>query len=268
MGMLVNIKLIYVLFLPVVLIIYFKYSTQSIKTKMKLFFSAIFMFSIIISISLLYNYYRFGCIFESGYMEKHPSGAIHGFITPVYIGLYGLLLSSGKSIFLYSPVLLMVFFAYKKIRNVNSIAFDFAAVLIIFHIVLFSGWIYWGGGINVWGPRFLIPSTFPLLICISSAYPLFSIKQKIIFWDLAVIGVIFNISALIFDYRMFTNSTDWYSELQLQFIPHLSPIVQAVSPLINGRHSELISNIYFCPVVLLFPIALVYSLTQMIISSD
>src|SRR5205814_1515309 len=49
---------------------------------------------------LAWNYWRFGSPFEFGYSE--------GFDTPLLVGLYGWFFSSGKSVFLYAPVLILL----------------------------------------------------------------------------------------------------------------------------------------------------------------
>ncbi|MCZ7624986.1 MAG: glycosyltransferase family 39 protein [Candidatus Methylomirabilis sp.] len=51
-----------------------------------------------LALALGYNYMRFGSIVRTGY------GGVAVFSTPLLVGLYGLLFSAGKSLFLYAPI--------------------------------------------------------------------------------------------------------------------------------------------------------------------
>jgi len=51
-----------------------------------------------LALALGYNFMRFGSLFQTGY------GGMAVFSTPLLVGLYGLLFSAGKSLFLYAPI--------------------------------------------------------------------------------------------------------------------------------------------------------------------
>lgn len=102
-----------------------------------------------LAVLLLYNYVRFGSPFNNGYDDET-------FSTPIWEGLYGLLFSPGKSVFLYSPVLIAVPFALRGFwRRFQSEAIMFGLVIGI-TIIYYSMWWAWWGGAS-WGPRFLVP---------------------------------------------------------------------------------------------------------------
>ncbi len=103
-----------------------------------------------IAIHGLFNAYRFGSFLETGY------GAEGGFSAPILAGLYGLLLSSDKSVFVYSPVLLLFPFgiAAGAKRGFKPEAACIAGIFVV-NIFLYSMWHNWGGG-HAWGPRFLV----------------------------------------------------------------------------------------------------------------
>jgi len=128
-----------------------------------------------IGLSLGYNWLRFGSPFDSGYYEV-------AWTTPPLLGLYGLLFSPGKGIFLYTPLLLLAVGAlplfFKKERGL--------ALLIMLwwagYLTCYSPYNFWTGGVN-WGPRFLLPlvavSLLPLPAILSDAqsrlaWPLFA----------------------------------------------------------------------------------------------
>lgn len=100
-----------------------------------------------ICLIFLYNYVRFQNFFETGY-EK-------GFGSEGWTGLFGILFSPGKSIFLYNPLLLvgcLALPAFIKTRSKMSFLFGW---IILAHLLLFSFWHSWYGG-SGWGPRLML----------------------------------------------------------------------------------------------------------------
>jgi hypothetical protein len=94
-----------------------------------------------------------------------PNGLNRGWLDyPIWNGLYGLLASSGKGLFLYSPPLLLavagvILFA----RRHRHQAFIFLAIPALYLIVYGSKGVWHGGG---WGPRYLVP-VVPFLACLA-----------------------------------------------------------------------------------------------------
>jgi len=83
------------------------------------------------------------------------------FSTPLWVGLYGLLLSPYKSIFLYSPILLASLASFPLFFRRHRREGWLIGLIVIAHLLLFATWYMWWGGF-AWGPRFLVPLT-PLL---------------------------------------------------------------------------------------------------------
>jgi hypothetical protein len=97
-----------------------------------------------------YNLDRTGNLFDMGY------GANEIFSTPLWRGLAGLLLSPGKSLFLYSPLLLAAPFGIPALlRRDRSTALLSLGVAVIYPL-FYARWFIWDGG-WCWGPRFLVP---------------------------------------------------------------------------------------------------------------
>ena len=262
-AFLILIKTVNILFLPLFGIYYYNLLKKQPRKILICSLVILLAFAAIAAgITGFYNYYRFGDFFESGYMKTHPSGTAHGFITPFHIGFYGLLFSAGKSVFLYCPLLILFFFIRKKLPENFKSPYSFAATIFFFHIILFSKWLYWAGGITVWGPRFLVPAILPMLFCVMFAYNSISLKWKIIFWDLLIIGIMFNIAALIFDYRLFIPCTDWDNELRLYFYPHESPIVRGLQYIMPGAIKNARHDVIFAGILIIVPLTLVYFIAQ------
>ena len=119
--------------------------------------AALFFLPIVLSIVFLglYNYVRFGSFFSTGYADDER------FFLPSVKNICGLLFSSGKSMFLYSPPFVLLFaayFSFYKKHKSEAIVFSLMFLVLLFFV---SGWHQWQGG-YAWGPRLLIP-IFPLL---------------------------------------------------------------------------------------------------------
>jgi hypothetical protein len=100
-----------------------------------------------------WNMVRFGSPLQTG---DSLIVADIGFNTPLLFGLYGLLLSPGKGLFVYNPVALAGLVGVLRLlrqRRAEALLFVLISLtLLVFHAV----YDLWSGGWN-WGPRFLLP---------------------------------------------------------------------------------------------------------------
>ncbi len=103
------------------------------------------------------NWWRYGSVFDVGY-EKVPLDF------PLGTGLHGLLLSPGKSIFLYAPVVLVALLAVPVTvrRRPPEVVLLLAASLA--NLVFFARFQYWHGD-HAWGPRYL-QIVLPLMVAL------------------------------------------------------------------------------------------------------
>jgi hypothetical protein len=104
------------------------------------------------------NWVRWGTWSEAGYAGEP-------FSEPILTGLYGLLFSSGKSIFLYSPPLLLgVIALVRYVRGgAGSRDYWFFAMVLSSETLLYARWWDWSGE-DCWAVRFLNPGV--MLMCI------------------------------------------------------------------------------------------------------
>ncbi|HET6263175.1 MAG TPA: hypothetical protein VFG99_13200, partial [Chloroflexia bacterium] len=121
---------------------------------------------------VLYNWLRFAPLADAwlrtGY-EREP-----GFSTPLLVGLEGLLLSPGKSMFLYAPPLLLaplgMWLMWRRGAYPGRVAVALIAAHTFMGLVFNATWWAWTGNF-AWGPRLIMP-LFPLL-----AWPLASVGE-------------------------------------------------------------------------------------------
>jgi hypothetical protein len=98
------------------------------------------------------NYARYHSIFDRGYSNE-------GFSTPLLVGLAGILFSAGKSVFLFSPPLILGFFGWQRFYQQRATRNDALLFLGFFiaELLLYSKWWDWSSD-DAWGVRFMIPS--------------------------------------------------------------------------------------------------------------
>ncbi len=120
-----------------------------------------------------YNAARFGSVFASGYGAE--TSAL-GFSTPILVGLYGLLLSSGKSVFLYAPLLLLAIpgaaLLLRRHTHERALMLAIAAMWCI-NLPVYASFMSWAGD-GSWGPRYLVPfigvTFIPIALYLNAAH--------------------------------------------------------------------------------------------------
>jgi hypothetical protein len=116
--------------------------------------------------TLHYNSLRYGNPFQLGYSGAYD---FRGFSTPLVQGVALLLWSPGKSLFVYSPILLAAIPGFALLwRRRRSFAIVIAVVFVS-RVLLYARWWTPEGG-NSWGPRFLLPLCAVLAIPLGEAF--------------------------------------------------------------------------------------------------
>jgi len=189
--------------------------------------------SFIVIIQLIINFLRFGKIWS---VMGNPEGYLltstpWKFLSDIE-GLYGLLFSSGWSIFLYFPLTVVfpisLYYLFKKDKPL-TILFS----LVFISLYLFSGFSTNWSGYGGWGPRYLIPVLPIITIASGIILQKFSkrITWKIVLIFLAISGFFVNLLGRIVWYLV-GYSRYWEGltsgELdggELSWDPNYSPIV-------------------------------------------
>ena len=114
---------------------------------------------------LAHNTFLFGGPFEFGYpATAEGAKRLNTFDTPLWKGLYGFLLSPGKSVFVFAPPVILALAGLRRLwkleRGVATLAIFFPTLYLLFY----ARYTQWEGGYCV-GPRYLIPSI--VLLCLA-----------------------------------------------------------------------------------------------------
>jgi hypothetical protein len=113
--------------------------------------------SLVIGLGLLYfNLVRFGSLTETGYSREIL------FRKP-WVGAFGLLFSPGRGLFIYAPLMLLLFFGLRPAwRRLPRLYFWLIVSICLCYWLFYGSWFAWGGTWG-WGPRFLLP-ILPLIM--------------------------------------------------------------------------------------------------------
>ncbi len=131
----------------------------------KAFLSFAAPFVIVFLTILLYNQFRFDSFFSSGY-EDQTEGV--KFATPLLVGLHGFFFTPGRSLFLYSPLLIFFPWGIMKLYKKDAWFTVGLSLLCLLYLVVMSKWQNWAGGWD-WGPRHIYQIT-PLLFIFAAAF--------------------------------------------------------------------------------------------------
>jgi hypothetical protein len=106
---------------------------------------------------LLRNQIYFGNPMDFGYPSAAEGGKhLNSFETPLATGLYGFLLSPGKSVFLFAPLLLLAIPGIFRMAKRNVGLAIVAGGTPVIYLLFFARYTQWEGGYCV-GPRYLVP---------------------------------------------------------------------------------------------------------------
>jgi hypothetical protein len=109
-----------------------------------------------VALVVWYNLYRFGTVVQP------PYGGV-GFTTPILTGVGGLLVSPGKGLFVFAPILLLGLVGLVPLVRRDRAVFVLIVVLTTVRVAFFAKWGVWHGGLG-WGPRFILPVCVLLII--------------------------------------------------------------------------------------------------------
>jgi len=152
----------------------------------------------------VYNVARFGSPFETGYGAQATGAA---YTTPLHVGLYGLLLSSGKGVAWFAPMLWLTPWGFaaawraargaddRSVARAAQQAAAVAASLWLVALLFYGRFQHWAGD-GSFGPRYLVP-VLPLgFVLVAFALREASRARRVVARVLAVIGLLVQIGGV------------------------------------------------------------------------
>ena len=143
------------------------------------------------SVIFWYNAVRFGSGFDTGYR------AVNWSLTGGAMGLYGLLFSPGRGLFLYMPIVILSVPALLDFYKQHKWEATLFSLIIAAYILSHSAYNSWEGG-GVWGPRLLLPMIPFLIIPLGSFLSVISKRKwlEFLFAAFLVCSILIQLSAV------------------------------------------------------------------------
>jgi hypothetical protein len=147
---------------------------------------------------LAYNVARFGNPLESGYGAQASTAA---FSTPLLVGLYGLLISSGKGLLWFAPAIVLVPAGWAEMARARghsseprhgTPARQAAAAAVAtwtMGLLQFATFQHWAGD-GSWGPRYLVPLLPLAFLGVAFALTAAARARRRLAWALGVAGLV------------------------------------------------------------------------------
>lgn len=132
---------------------------------------------------LAVNWLKWGSPLDFGHHDPRES-----FSTNPLTGLCGLLVSPGKGLLIFAPIMLVPIFFARSICKAGRAEFFLMLTVTLVYLGVYSQWYDWGGGL-CWGPRFLLGLIAPWMAL--SGRVLFThsnIFARRLFWTAATLG--------------------------------------------------------------------------------
>jgi hypothetical protein len=170
----------------------------------------------------------------------------------LYEGLWGQLFSPGRSFFIYSPILLLPFIYWFKLKK--EIYPEVVAAFLIFSLYLLAASLAWSQnplgtgdslwhGESSWGPRYLIPAVpFGLILC-GYLFGKLNLKEKLLtVLPLAVLGVYVQLLGVVMPFQIKfhnmqlefqVNEINYPMYLYTNLLPRFSPLINQSKNLVK-----------------------------------
>ncbi len=168
-------------------------------------------------------------------------------------GLYGLLLSPGRSVFLYSPLLLIPLIFWFKINKKILPELVVFILISIIYIAAFASAFTVGDssqgttglwhGENSWGPRYILPIVPFGMLVVAYLYKRLRLKAKLfVFVPLIIVGLYVEMLGVLMpyqikyhdlDYGFVINQTQYERAIYTNLLPRYSPIIMMSKKLIK-----------------------------------
>ncbi len=162
-GLLLNTKYVYALCLPGAFLLIVVRHRKARRSLIEALAAAALGFLPGAVMILLYNYLRWGSVTSTGYTKV--AGVM---VQNTFLGTWGFLFSPGKSIFLYTPPLLLAVLGLPRFWRAHRATALAMLVTIVPIILFYASFPFWPGDWS-WGPRYLV-FAMPVLLLPAIAF--------------------------------------------------------------------------------------------------
>jgi hypothetical protein len=142
-----------------------------------------------------YDLARFGTVFETGYGRQATASA---YSTPLLVGLYGLVLSSGKGVMWFAPILWLVPAGWLAMRRAGGVparaAIAIAAAWLV-ALAVYAKFEHWAGD-GSFGPRYLVPLLPLAAVAFALALTHAGAWTRRLAWVLGIAGLLVQIGGV------------------------------------------------------------------------
>lgn len=188
---------------------------------------------------LSYNYSVFGSPFQFGYPVSVEAGKhVTGFETPLWRGLFGFLLTPGKSIFLFAPPVILALVGLPALWRRDRGLAAIAGLSLPLALGFFARYTQWEGG-YCFGPRYLVPAIVLLALALGPALAEATSRTRVVAGLLFLVGLAVQALGLAtsfleaevgyryydrqFDYQLGYNALAKQAELLLKYLGSHEP---------------------------------------------
>ena len=202
-----------------------------------------------LGLQLAYNAYRYGSPLLTGYegdggYANLIYNGMPGWSQPWWVGIEGLLLSPGKSVFLFSPPLILAAVYWRRFIARRPAEGWLAAGLCLAWLAFYAKWWAWHGDLS-WGPRYLVPVTCIALLPLAEALsdlPRRGWSFAGLLGFLVLAGVAVQLLGVLVPFDFYFShvvNKDFSNQYLYHYVPHFSPILGHWQMLALARRSEL-----------------------------
>ena len=180
-----------------------------------------------LAISGWYNALRFGSPLTTGYLPEER------FATPFFEGFYGLILSPGKGLLWYNPLLWAALAAWPAFFRRHRSEALLVAAMVLSNVIFYAPWYLWWAG-HAWGPRFLVTILPFATLSLAPALEVASRRRALAIGlgALAAASVAVQLLGVVVDFNLYLEEI--HAELGLYhpstlFDPAYSPLVRQIA---------------------------------------
>ena len=183
-----------------------------------------------------YNYLRYDSIFTTGYAGDRGFPSLiydgsPGWSLAWWVGLEGYLFSPGKSVFLYSPVLVLSVLAFNRFYKKHREPAVLLICIAVLWLAFYTKWWAWHGD-SAWGPRYMVPITYIWFLPLAEALSWWGRRGwgfKVFVPGLIAFGLVVQFAGIAVAFGDYiaqeVNLENYAEQYLLHYVPHFSPIL-------------------------------------------